>query len=138
MAADSAVPAPELFDLLGIVQVEQEELKRTGLQLADAVGGHRCASVTGLYGVDQAIFNAINATYDSRTGGMATTGDCVERAHVICITGDGATLTHSSTGVRVSFFCGSTEFLNQSTSDVTDLVMYQVNASGHNGSTHAM
>mmetsp|Transcript_9321 Transcript_9321/g.19486 ORF Transcript_9321/g.19486 Transcript_9321/m.19486 type:complete len:176 (+) Transcript_9321:429-956(+) len=56
---------------------------------------------------------------------MATMGDCVDRAHIICITGDGANLTHGSTGVRVAFFCGSTEFLNQSSNDVTDLVMYQ-------------
>lgn len=128
MAADSRVPAPELFDLLGIMQVEQEEMKKTGVELTDALGGYRCASVTGLYGVDQAILNAIKATEQSRTGGMATMGDCVDRAHIICITGDGANLTHGSTGVRVAFFCGSTEFLNQSSNDVTDLVMYQVSA----------
>lgn len=126
MAADSSVPAPELFDLQGIMEVEREEMEKTKLELMDGVGGAKGASICGPFGVDQAIMNALEAAKESRVGGMATRGDSIDRPHIICITGDGATLTHGTSGVRIGIFCGSTEFLNQSTSDVTDLVMYQV------------
>lgn len=119
------MPAPELFDLLGINQVEKEAMAQTKVELED-IEDRRCATVCGRYGVDQVIFNAIEEAKHSRSGGLATAGDCVEQAHVICITGDGASLTHATTGVRIGIFCGSTELLNQSSSNVTDIVMYQV------------
>ena len=136
--ADSAVGAPELlFDLAGIIAMETQAQERSQIRLGEQAD-RKCAYVAGPFGVDQAIVNSIEATKSDRTGGMVTCGSCEEQDHVhedgrrcdcqdwiVNFTGDGALLTQGSSGVRFSEFPGNTELLNQSSNDVTDLVMYQ-------------
>ena len=77
MNKDSVALAPELFSLLGIAKIEDEAMEKTGLELGES-NNRRCAYVAGvIYGVDQVIFNSIEATRVGRTGGMATRGDTV-------------------------------------------------------------
>ena len=127
MNKDSVALAPELFSLLGIAKIEDEAMEKTGLELGES-NNRRCAYVTGAYGVDQVIFNSIEATRVGRTGGMATSRGDTADPHIINVTGGGAGLTAASSGVRLSIYPGSTEMLNQSSNGVTDLVMYQVRA----------
>ena len=124
MNSDSATPAPELFPLLGIDRVEKAAEKSSGVEMEEQTD-RRGANVSGPFGVDQCLFNSIEATKKDRTGGMATKGD-KDDPHLMNITGDGAGLSAAFTGVRVSVFPGTTEMLNQSSNDVTDLLIFQV------------
>ena len=69
---------------------------------------------------------------------MATKGDSKDTAHVVCITGDGAGLTIAKSGVRIGLFLGSTEYLNQSSNDVLDVVTYTVQKPRSNPSRAAV
>ena len=104
MNKDSVALAPELFSLLGIAKIEDEAMEKTGLELGES-NNRRCAYVAGAYGVDQVIFNSIEATRIGRTGCMGTRGNKAD-PHIINVTGDGAGLTAASSGVRLSIYPG--------------------------------
>lgn len=129
MNSDSCIGAPTLFDLLEIVAEEKAALERSKLKLEEQAD-RGCAYVAGEFGIDDAIFSAIEASKTERTGGMSilpgvTDGESKETGHVVCMTGDGAGLTLGKSGVAIRLFLGSTEFLNQSSNDCIDIVQYE-------------
>ena len=105
------------------LQGDKEMLEAKIAELENAEGPERKEKLI----VDQAIWNLLERSKTDRTGGMATAGS-EEDPHVVRITGDGAGLTRAKSGVRVGVFLGSTEYLNQSSNDVVDLVTYTVRA----------
>ncbi|KAL1510664.1 hypothetical protein AB1Y20_006961 [Prymnesium parvum] len=130
MNKDSMVPAPEIFSLPDIIMCEKAAMARTKLSLNSSGEDRRsCAHIDGPYALDQAIWNAVEANKkDQRNGGMASSGDTLGEAWIINIMGDGAQLTISTSGVRIGISPGNTEMLNQSSNDVTDIVLYQASS----------
>ena len=124
LAPDSIVNAPPLFDICGICEVESAEEEATKVELRDHPDRAGCDVARTPFGVDQVLLNAIAATAKNGTGGMATAGT-KDDPHIIGVTGDGAGLSRAKSGVHVSVFPGTTEFLNQSSVDVSTLLFYQ-------------
>lgn len=125
LAPGSVQNAPPLFDLCGICEVEAAEEEATKVVLRDHPDRAGCDVAGQPFGVDRVLMNAIAATSKNGTGGMVTAGT-KEDPHIICETGDGAGLSRAKTGVHVSIFPGTTEYLNQSSGDVSTLLFYQV------------
>ena len=90
----------------------------------------RAADVCGKpYSLDRHLQNLEDAVCaaDSRAGGWATAGT-PENPDLLVVTGDGACVSGRFSAVRLSIFPGSTEYLNQSSSDVADLLLYLENS----------
>ena len=114
--------APTIFGLAGINAADARAEEESGLKLkdhGDRAGADICGKENAL---DHAMLQSIDRT--SRSGGMATKGS-KEDPHVMCMTGDGAGLTDAKSGVRVGHFPGTTNFLNQSSLDVTTWLFYK-------------
>lgn len=123
LGPDSKYPAPALFDVASIEASETRAAEASKLVLREHADG-RGADISGKPGgLDQAIYNALESTKTDRTRGMATKGTA-DDPHMGILTGDGAGLSGSLSGVRVAFVPGSTRGLNQSSLDVTNLLMY--------------
>ena len=92
LCADSTVPAPSLFNVAAIAASERSAELSSKLLLHEH-SDRRGADVSGRPGgLDQAIFNGLEATKTDRTGGMATKGTAAD-PHLIALSGDGAGLT---------------------------------------------
>lgn len=125
MMSDSAVPAPELFQVSAIEAQEAQAVIDSCLTLRDHAD-RRGADICGKpYALDRAMLDSVEQM--SRAGGMATAGTA-EDPHLMCMTGDGAGVSAADSGVRVAHFPGSTAFLNQSSQDVRNWLFYRASA----------
>lgn len=101
LAPDSKQSAPQIFSLADIASEELKAATATCVAFQEHAD-RRGADVAGApFSVDQALFNALKATDNSRTGGMATEGT-PESPHLILLTGDGARLSQAESGVRLA------------------------------------
>lgn len=97
MMSDSDIDAPTLFNVAGIKASEQRSLAASKLELRGHEDGGG-ADVSGKPGgVDQAIWNGLQATGTDRTRGMATRGT-EDDPHIVNISGDGAGLSDGKSG----------------------------------------
>ena len=124
LCAGSTVPAPELFSLNGIISVEDASIKATGITFEQSADKWSATVAGAPFSVDVAIFNMLAQTETSRVGGLATAGTR-DDPHIVVGTGDGAGLSNAFSGVRGGVFPGSTNYLAQSSRDVTTLFMYK-------------
>ena len=123
LAPDSKQWAPALFSIEDIAAVEDAAEKRTGVTLREHAD-HRGADVSGArYSLDRHIQSQLDAQAGSRTGGIATAGTESE-PDLLCMTGDGAAVSGRFSGVSFGSFVGSTEFLNQSSSNFSNWLFY--------------
>ena len=126
MRPGSTVPAPSLFDIAGITEVERAAMEETKLELNDHADRHGADICGKPHALDRAIYDSLGQL--TRSGGLATDGKTPETAHLVCVTGDGAGLTMGKSGVRVAHFIGSTNLLNQSSSDVVNWLFYKASS----------
>ena len=88
LAPDSKQNAPPLFEVAAIEAAESRAEAASKLVLHEHTDG-RGADVSGKpCGLDQAVFNAVEATKADRTRGMATAGTA-DDPHMVVVTGDG-------------------------------------------------
>ena len=119
LAPDSKMPFPDLFDLKSMRILEARKLEGGAGNTQQEDG--RGAEVKS---VDWCCLHALKAAEGSSMGGMATAGT-EDDPHWMMLTGDGAGLTETDSGVRVAVFCGSVRRLNQSTHGIHNLVFYR-------------
>ena len=123
LAPDSQQWAPPLFSINDIVTVEKAAEEKTGVTLREHPD-HRGADVSGArYSLDRHLQSQLDAQDSSRTGGLATAGTNAD-PDLVCMTGDGACVSGRFTGVSFGSFVGSTEFLNQSSSNFSNWLFY--------------
>ena len=123
LATDSKQFAPPLFSIEDIVAVEKAAEERAGVALREHPD-HRGADVSGArYSLDRHIQSQLDAQEGSRTGGLATAGTASD-PDLLCMTGDGACVSGRYSGVSFGSFVGSTEFLNQSSSNFSNWLFY--------------
>ena len=120
----SKVAAPELFSLAGINEIESESIKETGVTFEQSDDKWSATVAGAPFSVDVAIFNMLASTETSRVGGLATKGTR-DDPFIVVGTGDGAGLSNAFSGVRCGVFPGSTNYLAQSSRDVTTLFMFK-------------
>jgi len=86
----------------------------------------------GKYSVDGIMLKIREDSKKSRNGGFikACTKD---DPGIMCLAGDGAQLSKKYSGVRVSLFAGSTDYLNQSSLEIYNLAIYKVQGQGAGG-----
>ena len=138
MHEGSSVYAPPIFpvgpmralkdaELLSPIPEEDEESERDAvLPMPDRVHAQQAdGKAAELRDVPGAILRVLDRARGGSCGGMATDGKTEATAHQLCVTMDGAGITHDENGVRVALFPGSVELMNQSSNQILDLVFYK-------------
>ena len=124
LCAGSTQFAPELFSLIGINEIEKNSLDATGITFSQSEDRWSATVAGAPFSVDKAFMNNLEQASVSRVGGMATAGT-KEDPHIFNETGDGAGLSNAFSGVRGGISPGSSEYLAQSSRDITTMFMYK-------------
>ena len=118
MAKDSIVRAPEIYNPKAVLtKIREEEVDASGQDRHVESEDRKGAQVRD---VEAALIEVIDTAGASSCGGWATAGTQSD-PHWIMYTMDGVGCTHSTSGVRVSFFAGSVRKMNQSRHGVRNL-----------------
>ena len=138
MCEGSSVRAPELFNPRKVRELEAAEL-RCGE--CDAEGndlGVNAISADGkaayIRNVEQALWDVLDGAADGHCGGMASKGVPGDE-HWLILTMDGANVSRTHSGVRVSVFPGSVELMNQSKGVIRNLSTHKATSRAESYST---
>ena len=125
MHPDSNVPAPPIWPIKAIGALMDAEVRSPDAMAPERINeqseDRRAAVVRDIHGV---VVDLIEKAAARVCGGMASDGS-EANPHWICVTMDGAGLTHEDNGVRFALFPGSVKGMNQSTNCLRTIVFYR-------------